>query len=255
MKLPMVVYDNIKLLFMKNSLIKKIRFYFSPFFLIKYYLVKDVKSLIARYNFAGDLIDIGCGEKPFKNLFTNTKSYKGIDFKDYSKNKDFVGEEPDYFFADNYLETFKLPFNRESFDISVSFQVLEHHSKPEMLIKEMFRIAQKKGFLILSFPLIGGLHEKQNDYFRFTEYGLKKLLEPYNHEILEIKRQGALFSVISLLFNEYLNNFAGRSKLAYFFSAIIYLPFWVFQYIALFLDSFFKSDEIFINYLVLIKKC
>jgi SAM-dependent methyltransferase len=235
-------------------MIKKIRFCISPNFLIKFYLVRDIRVVNKKYNFFGSLLDIGCGEKPYKNLFKGVKDYIGIDFNNYSINKDFISEKPDCYFSDEYFNTLVLPFASESFDNVVSFQVLEHHKNPHKMICEMFRVIKPNGYILLTVPFIFGIHEEPHDYQRFTKYGLAELLKEHDCEILEIKKQGSIFSTVSTLFNGYLDNFAAKNKYSYIFSVVLYLPFLLFQYLSLFLDLIFKSDKIFINYLFLIRK-
>ena len=103
------------------KMFKKFRLYISPYFLTRFYLMRDVKTITEKYGFKGKIIDVGCGDKPFSNLFKNTHKYLGIDFKNYSINKDLQTGTPDYFFDKNYPKTFRLPFANNSFDHSVSF--------------------------------------------------------------------------------------------------------------------------------------
>lgn len=231
----------------------KFRFFISPYFANNYYLLRDIKEIIKKYKFSGSLLDFGCGEKPYKGLFTKTSSYKGIDFRNYSKNPCYKGEKPDLYFNNDYFERLTLPFPNNSFDNVVSFQVLQHHKNPQKMIDEMFRIVKNNGLILLSFTLLVGLHEVPNDYFRFTEFGLFELLKKYKHEVLEIKRQGSIFSTISYLLNDYLANLANKDKTNYFLSGLIYPPFLLFSYFSLLLDKIFPSDKIFLNYLVLIR--
>lgn len=233
---------------------KQIRFYFSPYFVSKFYLLKDIELMIKKYQFKGSILDIGCGQKPYQYLFKKADKYLGIDFKNYSINKDYKGLNPDLHFSHDYLKTSTLNFDDESFDHTVSFQVMEHHKNPAKMISEMARITKKGGYIMISVPFLAGLHEEPNDYQRFTKYGLIELFKRNNCRVVKIKEQGSLFSTISLLLNENLNNFAGRNKLAYIVSAIIYLPFLVFEYLSLILDKIFKSDKIYFNYLILAEK-
>lgn len=46
----------------------------------------------------------------------------------------------------------KLPFKKETFDLVVSFQVLEHVSDPFKIINEIGRVLKKDGYLYLAFP-------------------------------------------------------------------------------------------------------
>jgi SAM-dependent methyltransferase len=232
---------------------KKIRFYISPYFLINYYLQRDIKYFANKYKIQGKILDFGCGQKPYALIFGKSE-YVGIDFNNYSLKKDAPSEAPDFYFSKKYLEDFLLPFEKESFDHVVSFQVLEHHRKPEIMISEMERVLRPGGYILLSFPFIYALHEQPHDYQRFTEYKIRELFKENNCEVAQIKKQGSLFSVYSTLANEQLNAFAAKNKLYYFLAAIIYLPLFVFQYLSVLLDAVMKSDKVFVNYIILAKK-
>ena len=238
----------------KINTMQNLRFYLSPYFVAKYYILKDIKSTLGSYSFRGSLLDFGCGEKPYKSLFRNITEYIGIDFKNYSINKDFAGGVPESYFTDDYLDTLILPYKDESFDNVVSFQVLEHHKNPAKMISEVVRIVKPGGYILMTLPFLGGIHEEPNDYQRFTRYGLIELFSDRSCEIIDIKEQGSLFSTISMLLNEHLNQFAAKNKITYFISILIYFPFLVFSYLSLLLDRIFKSDKIFFNYLILVRK-
>lgn len=238
----------------KTNIMKNLRFYLSPYFIAKYYILKDIKNTLDSYNFQGILLDLGCGAKPYKSLFKNITEYVGIDFKNYSINKDFAGGIPESYFTDDYLDTLILPYGNESFDNVVAFQVLEHHKNPAKMISEVVRIVKPGGYILMTVPFLGGIHEEPNDYQRFTRYGLVELFNGKNCEIIKIKEQGSIFSTIAMLLNESLNSFASHSKITYALSVAIYLPFLMFQYLSLFLDRIFSSKRIFFNYLILARK-
>jgi len=230
------------------------RKYISPFFLVRYYLSKDISNILKRYEFSGNILDFGCGEKPFEKLFSDCQKYEGIDFKNYSKNKDLSGGVPDHYFSSDYLKSFSINFSDNSFDNIVSFQVLEHHKNPEKMIKELWRILKPNGYLLLSVPFLGGIHEEPNDFQRFTKYGLIELFNKNNLKIIRIVNQGSIFSTISMLFNEYLNNYSGKSKKNYFFGSLLFTPFLFLSYVSLIMDLLFKSKHICFNYLILARK-
>ena len=240
----------------ETIIMQNLRFYLSPYFIAKYYILKDIKGVLDEYSFNGTLLDLGCGEKPYKSLFDNITEYVGIDFKNYSINKDFTGEVPESYFADDYLDTFILPYSDESFDNVVAFQVLEHHKNPVKMIGEVLRVVKPGGYILMTVPFLGGIHEEPHDYQRFTRYGLEVLFSGNGSqgEIIKIKEQGSVFSTISLLLNESLNSFASHSTITYILSVVIYLPFLMFQYLSLFLDRIFRSKKIFFNYLILARK-
>lgn len=81
---------------------KKIRLYISPLFLQRFLLRKKLLELIRQYRFSGQVLDVGCGSKPYRQLFKYSSKYLGIDFPNYSLNKDSSFSPPDYFFTSEY---------------------------------------------------------------------------------------------------------------------------------------------------------
>ena len=139
---------------------KNLKLYFSPFFILRYSITKDLKYIINKYKIENSILDVGCGSKPYQFLFKKHTLYKGIDFKEYSKNTDFTKiHTPDYYFDDAYVDSLKLPFSDEYFHNSCSFQVLEHHKNPQVMINEMFRVTKNGGYIILAFPFLELIHE------------------------------------------------------------------------------------------------
>jgi len=225
-----------------------------PHFVNRYYLKKNIGEQAKKYKFKGSVIDIGCGEKPYESLFYYSGSYLGIDFRSFSRNKGYYKSEPDFYFPKNYSLKWRLPFSNSAFDNAVSFQVLEHHPETEKMIAEMARIVKTKGLVMISAPLVWGLHEKPVDYFRFTPYLLSKLLEEKGLKVLELKKLGSFFSVLSSLTTDYLMELANKNKIFFFLALIIY-PFLLSgSYLCLLLDQLFKSDDIYLNTLILARK-
>lgn len=231
----------------------KFNFYIHPHFILKYYLLRDLKWTTINYKFNGKVIDIGCGEKPYSNLFKNSE-YAGIDFKTYSRNNTFSANKPDYYFGINYKKNYRLPFKSKGYNHSVSFQVLEHHAEPQMMISEMVRITKKNGYILLSVPFIGGLHEEPHDYFRYTPYALLYLFKKNNCDIVFLKKQGSLASTLSIIFMDGLINFANKNKVSYVVSILLFPFFLLISYLSFPLDKLLKTDNVFMNYVLLAKK-
>ncbi len=229
-------------------------FLIAPHFLAKYYLLRDIKLLAHRYKFYGKLLDVGCGEKPYQGVFSAVSSYVGIDFPDYSRSKGILGEKPDLFFDNNYKKSLLLPFKDNNFDTVVSFQVLEHHSNPELCVREMVRVVKKGGKILISAPLTWSLHEIPRDYFRFTEYGLRKLFDRNQCTVLKVVKEGSIFSTIIVLLMDYLIEIANKNKIFYLFALLFYPILLAFSYLCILLDKIFPSHTICFNYLVLAEK-
>lgn len=125
------------------------------------------------------ILDAGSGETPFKKFFKDHK-YVAIDTRwgdpdwDYSK-LNVIGD------------LIKLPFKKEIFNAALCTQVLEHVKEPKAILKELYRVLKLGGVLYLSAPQGWGIHQAPHDYFRFTSYALRYLLEEAEFEIVYIK--------------------------------------------------------------------
>jgi SAM-dependent methyltransferase len=64
--------------------------------------------------------------------------------------------------------------------------LIEHLDSPEKLIQEIKRITKPQGMLYLVAPFILGFHSSPNDYYRWTDQGLIKLLRDFFEVKIEI---------------------------------------------------------------------
>jgi SAM-dependent methyltransferase len=108
------------------------------------------------------VLDIGCGQKPYADLFTDC-DHIGLNYSTDDASPDVVGT------------AIQLPFADQSMDLVFCTEVLEHASEPWTLFEECYRILKPGKCLVLSAPFYWPLHEEPEDYFRFTRYGLKFL--------------------------------------------------------------------------------
>ncbi len=117
------------------------------------------------------LLDIGCGDKPYKNLFANASSYIGLDIVD-GPEVDVVGK------------AWNLPFEDNSFDVIISTQVLEHTEKVEKTVSEIQRVLKPGGKLFISAPFAFQEHGAPYDFWRFTQFGLRTLFHEFSIDAL-----------------------------------------------------------------------
>jgi SAM-dependent methyltransferase len=114
------------------------------------------------------ILDVGCGKKPYQPFFLSKSSmYIGADI------------EPSRF-VDVICSGERLPFKDNTFSAVLSTQVLEHMSEPKMMANEVFRVLKPGGLFFLSTHGNWPVHGAPNDYWRWTEYGLRKLLTDYS---------------------------------------------------------------------------
>jgi SAM-dependent methyltransferase len=82
----------------------------------------------------------------------------------------------------------ELPFLDASIGLIINQEVLEHTKNPFQIIKEFKRVLKPEGLLYCQVPFILGYHPSPEDYWRFTESGLRLMLEREGLKIKEIKR-------------------------------------------------------------------
>ncbi len=111
------------------------------------------------------LLDIGCGEKPYRRYFT-AQHYVGIDLPTYGLQA-----------VDLFGSALRIPFRDATYDTVLCTEVLEHVSEPDQLFDEVTRLLKSGGTLILTTPQTWGLHMEPYDYFRYTRYGLEALAQ------------------------------------------------------------------------------
>ena len=143
----------------------------------------------------GRLLDVGCGSKPYQELFS-VDDYIGLDIdNEASRNRKIA----DYFYDG---KTF--PFNEDEYDSVLCNQVLEHVFNPDEFLSEIKRVLKPGGRLLLTVPFVWDEHEQPHDYARYSSFGLKALLDKNGFNVIGYKKIGADASTILQLINVYL---------------------------------------------------
>lgn len=112
------------------------------------------------------VIDWGAGTKPVKNYVAakGSTTFFGIDKLGH------VGAD--------LVTDISQPVNLErEFDMAFCMEVLEHVERPENLVQNIARHLKSGGELHLSVPFLYPRHHDTEDFWRFTDLGVKLLLE------------------------------------------------------------------------------
>jgi SAM-dependent methyltransferase len=198
----------------------------------------------------GDCIDIGSGNSPYKKyIMNNIDSYTCVDKGAVHSEMFSLSKEK---FIDADIKD--LPFEDNSFDTVLLTQVLEHIDEPLVALQEVKRVVKKDGIVILSVPFIYQAHATPYDYFRFSEYGLRKLCSEYDFEIEEFHYQGYLGTTIFSILNGFIWELSSKNKIL---RNIILLPLLLFIFtlnncIGILLD-FIKLKNYSPNYWLVLK--
>lgn len=136
-----------------------------------------LKDVGANY-IKGKLLDLGCGEKPYKLVYDNLcESSIGIDVKICKHEQKYV---------DVFASADNIPFEGDTFHTVLCTNVLEHVSNMEKAFSEIARILKRGGYLIISVPFLYPVHESPYDFYRYTIYGIRYQLE---HNGFKIERE------------------------------------------------------------------
>jgi SAM-dependent methyltransferase len=159
------------------------RQFFSPAYYSQY---QCTVPLLQRHA-CGRLIDLGCGSMPYRQFVEpRVSAYDSLEFfPSADAAVTYLGDIQDMcMIADS------------TYDTAVCLEVLEHVPDPFRAAQEIHRILKSTGILIMSVPHLSRLHMEPHDYYRFTHYGLRHLLESVGFHITSLEARGSLFSFL-----------------------------------------------------------
>ena len=146
----------------------------------------------------GELVlDAGAGRGRYRNLFAHAR-YETADFVAV-KGKAY--EQPDY-----VCDLAHIPVADARFEHVVFTQVLEHLPDPGAVLRELHRVLVPGGRMWLTAPLTYAEHERPYDFFRYTRYGLRRLLDDAGFEVIELEPLEGYFGTLSYAARHVSNN-------------------------------------------------
>ena len=134
-------------------------------------------------DFAGRVLDLGCGDSPYREYLPSTTMHIGVD-RTAQRSVDVVaaGEQ--------------LPFADAVFDGAMCTEVIAHSRRPAEVLVELARVLRPGGKLYLTAPFDWHLMPP-HDYYRFTSSGLRVLLEDAGFDVDAVEAIGGLFSALA----------------------------------------------------------
>jgi SAM-dependent methyltransferase len=137
----------------------------------------------------GDLLDLGCGSVPlFARYTAQVASVTCMDWMHSAHGTSYIDITSDL--------NERLPVESMQFDTVLLTDVLEHVSAPGSLLAEINRVLRPSGKLIGSVPFMYWLHEEPFDHYRYTEHGLRKLIEGSGLYLQHLKEYGSGVDVV-----------------------------------------------------------
>ena len=127
----------------------------------------------------GDVLSIGSGgdiDKQgghYRDYFTSATSYTTSDIEP-SMGTDFVVDARD------------MPFESQKYDAVFCSGVLEHVDAYAEVVKEVWRVLKTGGLFLLGVPFKQPIHRAPQDFWRFTEHGLRWFLNDLGFLVQEL---------------------------------------------------------------------
>ena len=136
------------------------------------------------------VLDVGAGSCPYRKLFTHCE-YRTQDLAPLRSDQLRQGG---YGQLDYVSDLAAIPVPDGSFGAILCTEVLEHHPEPIMVVKELARILEPGGTLILTAPLGSGIHQEPYHYYGgYTPWWYERFLKVAGFEKITIEaNQGSL---------------------------------------------------------------
>jgi SAM-dependent methyltransferase len=132
------------------------------------------------------LLDVGAGDCPYKNFFAHV-TYKSTDFGQTGHTYNDI----DYFCLAN-----DIPVDAKSFDAILCTEVLEHVPNPQEVLAEFNRVLKNGGQLFATVPFVYPMHEAPYDFYRYTLYALRQLLQAAGFDVVFVTPRGGWIASI-----------------------------------------------------------
>jgi len=138
------------------------------------------------------VLDAGSGNAPYKHLFRDMR-YESADFKQVDKEYD---DKITY-----VCDLKAIPVKDGRFDFIIFNQTLEHLPEPQAVLDELYRVLKPGGKILCTAPLFYEEHEQPYDFYRYTQFGWRVLVETAGFKIERIDWLEGFFGLCAYLFD------------------------------------------------------
>lgn len=149
----------------------------------RYILNRALRDFAGGIEAGAIVLDIGAGSGHYRDYFTGRR-YVAVD----------MGlEQLTYKGLDVAGDILALPFRDSVADYAVCVEVLEHVYERREFLGELRRVLKDGGRILLSVPLCIGEHMRPYDYFRYTRFGLERVLSQGGFKLITMQQRGGYF--------------------------------------------------------------
>ena len=134
------------------------------------------------------VLDAGAGDGPYRHHFDHA-NYEAADFQQVP-GKTYSGN--------HYIcDLSEIPVADNRYDLVLFSQVLEHIAEPVAVLQELRRVLKPGSRIWASAPLFYEEHEQPYDFYRYTQFGLRRLFEETGFRHVEIEWLEGYFGTVS----------------------------------------------------------
>ncbi len=216
---------------------------FNPVFFIRRALYSVIKKNVS--GLKGNIMDFGCGSKPYRDLFLNCNEYIGVDFEPIEASKD-----PN---VDVYYNGKDLPFENQKFDCIFCTEVVEHLFNLDEILTEFHRVLKDDGIVLLTFPFAWPEHAQPYDFARYTSFATQHIFKKHNFKIDKYEKTGHFSMVIFQYIAFYFHTILPGNSIA---KTILGVPFVFLTNLLGLVFSFLlpKNKDLYFNNVVIVSK-
>lgn len=159
------------------------------------------------------VLDAGAGEGSHRRHFV-AQRYCGLDLG--------IGDRDwDYSQLDVVGDLAAMPLRDGVFGAAINIVTLEHVKEPAKVLEELGRVLAPGGRLLLIAPHQWEEHQAPHDYYRYTRYGLRYLIERAGFSDVVVEPVGGFFRLLSRRLLNALQFFPGPLMIV---AALLFAP-------------------------------
>jgi SAM-dependent methyltransferase len=154
-----------------------------------WFVDRDARSFLEIQT--GRVLDVGCGNQPYRKYLPPASVYVGIDIETSDEGFGYHRADTIYFHGERW------PVETDSFEAVFATETLEHVENPALFLSEAHRALKSGGWLMLTVPFSYRWHFIPQDYWRYTPASLRTALTQAEFTDCGVFQRGNPFSVIT----------------------------------------------------------